>query len=303
VEISGDAAPLVVRRLDGAHEKHLAVELTPAQPPCETPGEGHLYEPEEHKAREQERREREPDPAPGGRDRRPPLVRLEEQRRPVGRPDREVDLVEAALTLLEAVLGPAEVTALGARPARAQHLELRVVERIPRPDQPRLVGVDDASVGGPDLNAHDSLTEHAFLDDRVEMAECCLITVDHAGAKSRLDDALPREGRVLSRVPKRLALADAPEDEEPADEEHGQHEQARQRELRDGARHRRCARGRDSRGGSRLLQRISFVGHAALSIAGHRSDGDGVRPMSHCGPDAPLGTLHHVNARVERRRR
>ena len=101
--------------------------LAPAQAPCESPGEGHLDEPEEDEAREQERREREPDPAARRRDGSSPLVRLEEQRRPVRRPDREVDLVQAAQALLEAVLGPAEVAALRAalRPSAAPRASSR----------------------------------------------------------------------------------------------------------------------------------------------------------------------------------
>ena len=184
----------------------------------ESPGEGYLDEPEEDEAREQERREGEPDPAARRCDGSPPLVRLEEQRRSVRRPDREVDLVQTALPLLESVLGPAEVASLRLGSARPQRFELRVVERVSRPDQPRLVGVDDASVGSPDLHPHDSLSEHTFLDDRVETPERRPVTVHYAGAERRLDDALPRERCVLPGVSKRLALPDAPEHEDPADD-------------------------------------------------------------------------------------
>ena len=110
--------------------------------------------------------EGEPDPAARRGDGSPALVRLEEQRRPVRRPDREIDLVQAALALLESVLGPVEVAELGARSrpyAATSSFESSSGYR--RPDQPRLVGVDDASVGSPDLHPHDALAEHAFLDD------------------------------------------------------------------------------------------------------------------------------------------
>ncbi len=303
MEVGGDSAALVGGCLDGAHEQQLPIDLASAQTLCESPGEGYLHEPEEDEAREKERREREPDPAARRRDGGPVLVRLEEERRSVRRPDRQVDLVQTALALLESVLGPAEVAALRVCSPRPQRFELRVLERVSRPDQPRLVGVDDASVGSPDLHPHDSLSEHAFLDDRVETAERRLVTVHHAGAERRFDDALSRERRVLPRVSKRLALADAPEHEDPGDDEHGQHEQARQGELHDGARHRGRVGCRGSRGCSGLRPGMALAVHAWLSIAVVWSDRDGVGPMSHCGPDLAPDRVHRVNARVERRRR
>lgn len=267
MEIRGDAASLVGGRLDGAHQKHLPVELAPAQAPGEAPCEGYLDEPERHEAGEEERREREPDPASRRRDCRPPLVRLEEKRRPIGSSDGEIDLVEAALAMLEAVLGPGEVAPLGARSARAQHLELRVVERVARPDQTRLVGVDDAPVRGPDLHTDHPLSEDALLDDRVEATKRRPVTVEDAVPERRLDDALPSEGRVLARVAERLALPDVPKHEEPAHEEHDQHEQACHCELQDGAHHRgRVGRG-GPRGGQGPLLLLSSVSHPALSIA------------------------------------
>ena len=104
VEVGGDAPSLVGRSLDGADEERLAILLAAAKPVGETPGERHLYEPEEDEAGEQERGEREPDPAPGRRDRAAALIGLEQQRRPVRRADRKVDLVQAALPSLESVL-------------------------------------------------------------------------------------------------------------------------------------------------------------------------------------------------------
>jgi hypothetical protein len=56
---------------------------------------------------------------------------------------------------LVAVLGPAQVGQFRARDAVLQRLLVVGAQRVPLADQPRLVGVDDPAVGGPDLDPED----------------------------------------------------------------------------------------------------------------------------------------------------
>ena len=126
-----------------------------AQPARQRPGQRHLDQLQQRAARRAARARR---PATAG-GRWPhgaeALVGLEQQRLPVGRVDRQVDLEQLAAAALEAVLRAREVADLGVDAAGRQRLELVVAERVARADQPRLVGVDDAAVGVPQLDAHD----------------------------------------------------------------------------------------------------------------------------------------------------
>ena len=151
VEVGRDATPLVGGRLDGALEERRTILLRPLQPPAEAPRERHLDEPEQHEAAEQEHGERQPDPPSGRGDLAPALVGLEQEQSAVRRPHGDVDLVQVALTALEAVLRPREVAELGAGRSRSQHLALRGIERVARADEARLVRVDDAAVASHSL--------------------------------------------------------------------------------------------------------------------------------------------------------
>ena len=79
-------------------------------------------EPEEDEAGEQEAGEGNPDPAPRRGDGGAALVRLVEERSPVRRPDREIDLVQAALVALETVLRAGQVAELGSRRSGTEDL-------------------------------------------------------------------------------------------------------------------------------------------------------------------------------------
>ena len=235
VQVRGDPPAFVVGSLERAFEQLLAILLAAAQSVRESPRERHLHEPEQEQAEEQERCERDPDPAPGGRDRRGSLVRLEDERRAVGRPDGEIHLVDLTQTALEAVLFAFEATDLRTRIARAKHVELLVVEGERLADQPRLVGVDDATADGPDLDPRDAVAEDALLHDPVELRQRLLVARQEAVLQGRLDDALAGEHRKLPRVPERLAPPEAPEDEHRADEEEREHDEpgdARTAQLR-----------------------------------------------------------------------
>ena len=108
VEVRRDAPPLVGRCLDRAAEQRFAILLRPPQPVAEPPGERHLEEPEQDERCHEETRERQPDAPPGRGYGIAALVRLEEERRAVGRADREIDLVEIPVAALEPVLRAVE---------------------------------------------------------------------------------------------------------------------------------------------------------------------------------------------------
>ena len=202
VEVRRDAPPLVGRCLHRADEQRFAILLRPPQPVAEPPGERHLEEPQQDERCHEETRERQPDPPPGRGYGIAALVRLEEERRAVGRADREIDLVEIAVAALEPVLRAVEVAQLRARGgAGTQHVALVGVQREARSDQSRLVGVDDSAGRVPDLDADDPLAEHALVDDAVDRVERRRIAVEEAGLDRRLHDPLPGERRELSRVP------------------------------------------------------------------------------------------------------
>src|ERR687896_202490 len=104
MEIARDAPALVLRGLDRTDEERLAVALAPAQTLGEAPREGDLRDPEEDEAHEQQRGEWHPDAPARRRDLGAALVRLEEERCSVRRSHRQVDLVQLAEALLEAIL-------------------------------------------------------------------------------------------------------------------------------------------------------------------------------------------------------
>ena len=214
VEVGGDPAPLVGRRLDGPDEQRLTILGRPLQAAAEPPRERDLDEPEEDEAAEQERSERQPDPSTGRLDRAAPLVRLEQEGRPVRRADRHVDLVEVALALLEAVLRTGEVRPLRSRLAVSQRLLLGRVERETGSDQTRLVRVDDAAVAVPELDPDNTIAEHALVDDSVDIGDRGCVALEERRVERGLHDALSRERRELPRVAERLVVGEAPQREE-----------------------------------------------------------------------------------------
>ncbi len=241
VELGRDPPAFVVGCLDRADEQRLALGLRAPKSPVEAPGERHLNEPEEDEAAEQERCERHPDAAPGGRDRAPPLVRLEQERRPARGADREVHLVQVALPALVPVLGSREIAQRRLRGARLQHVELLRVEGKPHADQARLVRVHDPTIGRPQLDPDDPLAEHALLDDPIDGGDRLRLAVQKPRRDCRLDDPLARKRGELPRVAKRLAVPQTAQREERRGAEHREHGEPGEGELRDGVPHRACA--------------------------------------------------------------
>ena len=125
VQVGGDAATLVVGRLDGPLEQHLALPVAALQAPGERPRQRDLAEQQDDERRDQRRRERAEQPArrsrsstrSAGRSRRAPGV-------PFGRADRGVRLEQLALLALEAVLRLGQVAELRLGAAGREQLAL-----------------------------------------------------------------------------------------------------------------------------------------------------------------------------------
>src|SRR6185437_966612 len=231
VQVGGDPPPLVGRCLERVHEQPLALELRPLQLAGEPPGERDLDEPEQKQAAEQGDRERTPDPPAAGHECTGALIRLEQKRRTVRRPDACVDLVQRAELPLESILGSAQIAQIGLGVALPERLHLVAAELVACADQPRLVRVHDAPAGVPDLHAHHSLVEDPLLDDPVDPLPALRVARERTSTERRLDDALPGEGGVLARVPQRVSPAEVADHEECPDEEDRDGDQARHDEL------------------------------------------------------------------------
>jgi hypothetical protein len=168
---AGDAAPLVVLRVDGALQECLAFRLPLLEPACQPPGQGERGQPQQDEDPDERQRKRLGLAPAALRDRAEARVGLEQQRPAAGPADRQVDLEQLLVVALEAVLGGHQVGDLGVRPPLAQRLAFIGAEREVRPDQPALVGPEDASLSGPDLHAHDRLAQHLLLERRADSAQ------------------------------------------------------------------------------------------------------------------------------------
>ena len=123
---------------------------------------------------------------------------------------------------LVSVLRRRQVADAGLDAVPAQCRELVVAERIARADQTRLIGVRDAPVRSPELDAHDGVAQNALMHDPVERRELHAVAADDAVVEVRRDDAPPEHLRQAPRVAHRLGLAGAPEDDRgrECDDEH-----------------------------------------------------------------------------------
>ena len=181
----------------------------------------------------------------GGRSlrRRSALVRLEEERRPVRGADRQVDLVAGRPGRARSgSRGPARSLSSARRSPGPQHVALRRVER----EASRRSGAARPSRRCA-RRASQSLTRTTRSPStrswtiRSTAAIACGSPRGGAGAIGRLDDPLAGERRELPRVAERLGVRQAAEHEQRGRTEHCEHDEAGERELRDGMPHRaRC---------------------------------------------------------------
>ena len=209
MELGRDPPSLVVGCLDRTDEQRLPLRLGAAESAVEARCEGHLDDPEDDEASEEKRSERHPDAAAARRDGAPALVGLEQERRSVGGPDRQVDLVQIALPALVSVLGACEIAQRRLGGPRPQHVELLSVEGEPCTDEARLVRVHDAPVARPELHPDDPRAEHALLDDPVDDRDRLWLASQKAGCDRRLDDPLAGQRGELPRVAERLGVRQA----------------------------------------------------------------------------------------------
>src|SRR5207237_10050443 len=121
---------------------------------------------------------------------------------------RKVDRGQLVLAAREPVLGPAAVADLGVDPTAPEDGLLVRAKRIPRPDQPMLVRIDDRAVRPPELYAHDVRAQDSVTHDAVDLRDCRGLAAQQRRRDVRLDDPTAGERRDLLRVADRLALAD-----------------------------------------------------------------------------------------------
>ena len=119
--------------------------------------------------------------------------------------------------LLESILRPVEVADLRVDLVTRERGAVLRAERVARPDQSVLVGVDDLPVRRPELYADDRVDDHAFPHEPVQARNRSRIAADEAVREGGLDRRGSEDARQPPRVADRLGISLAPEDEEGAD--------------------------------------------------------------------------------------
>src|SRR5450631_2610468 len=178
MEIGGDTSPLGGRRGERPLVERLPLLSGAIESVCQAPGERHFGQQEQDQPGEQKRKERGPDPLLVCADRTHRLVRLEEERRAVGRTDSLVYLQQGSLSPLEAILGLRQVAYRRVARSRPQRRDVLLAKRVLLADQRRLVGVQDAALRGPELDTDDALVEDIAAHDAVERGNRRTVTAD-----------------------------------------------------------------------------------------------------------------------------
>ena len=132
-------------------------------------------------------------------------VGLEEHTLPAKRLGRHVDLEKLVIRTLEAVLGLVELAEVGGDLARAQRAPLAGAEVEGLPDQTGLVGIDDASLGRPDLHPHDTVAQNAPADRRIDTLEARGVARQHTVVEHRLGNGVTVDARDVPRRANRLS--------------------------------------------------------------------------------------------------
>ena len=236
VQVARDARALVLRRVQRALQQLLALALAAAQAAQQRPCERHLRGLEQQHRADQGGREDQPQPPAAGRHRAEAVVGLEEQRRPLGAADPQVDLEQLLLAPLVAVLGLGEVRDLRVDGLVLERLALLGADLEALPDQAVLVGVDDATVGPPQLHADHRPPEDAAVDHDVHAADRVGIAAQQRPVDPRRDDPVPGEARHLLGLANRFLGAAAAHDLNRRQAEQRDRHEAAQDELRQGPR-------------------------------------------------------------------
>jgi hypothetical protein len=139
VQVAGDPAAFGVGGLDGPAQQALAFAQAGVQSPGRRPDQRELEQLEQQQRPQGDGQELAPHRPGVRRHRAVPGVGLEQQGVPARRRDRQVDLEQAALVALEAVLGGRQVAQLGFDAVVAQDLLLVHGQGVAGPDQPVLV--------------------------------------------------------------------------------------------------------------------------------------------------------------------
>jgi hypothetical protein len=207
VQVTGDPPALGLGRVRGGHQQSLPITAGPLEAPGERPEHRRGHRDQDEKPAETDRLELVVDLLALPGDVFGGVVGLEEQRLSVGRDDPRVHLQQSLLAGLEPVLGLTQVGDLGVAGALLlQHLQLVVPQGETIADQPSLVAVDDAPVGGPDLDALDVPDQHAVGDDAVEPVGGSDVTLHQPSGDRRLGHRQRQQLGGLPRVQDRLLV-------------------------------------------------------------------------------------------------
>ena len=234
VEVGGDQPALGVGGIERAVQQCLALVLGAAQPAHQRSRHRQVDQLQEQEAADEGRGEGQPEPSPAGRHRAEAQVGLEQQCVALPVVDGEVDLQQPAGAALEAVLRPRHIADLGLDTVAFQGLTVLLVQPVAHADEPRLVGVDDAPVGRPELDAYDVVTEHASSHQPVQALQRRRVTAHHGRRDRRSDDALAGQPRDLLGVADRLPAPGAADDRDGDQPDGDRRQQAGERELHDG---------------------------------------------------------------------
>lgn len=132
------------------------------------------------------------------------------------------------------VLRARHVADLGLDAVALQGRAVLVVQPVAGADEARLVGVGDAAIGRPELDAHDVITEHAGLHQPVQSPQRRRVSSHDGGRERRGDDALAGQARDLLGVADRLPAAGAADDRDRGEPDGDRRQQTSERELHDG---------------------------------------------------------------------
>jgi hypothetical protein len=141
-----------------------------------------------------------------------------------------VDLEQRAEVTLQTVLGPAQVAGVGGCLAGDEGLGLVGLQRVLPADEALVVGVDDASVGGPQLHPqHRSVGEQPA--GRPHLGERRRVAGEQAVTQVGLDDGARDDAVHSLRVTQRLVLGHGSAHQRATDRDQGHHHHAGQREV------------------------------------------------------------------------
>ncbi len=232
VQLRGDPSPLRVQRRVGMATEGLALLLLCAHAPGQEPGERKLGQRQGEQQGDHDRQDAAQDAPAAGGDRARPVIGLDDHAAAVGGRDREVHLDERPPAALEAVLRRREVRDLGPHGAVLEGVAQVLGGPEAPPHQLRDIGVGDAAVGRPHLQAHDRVAQHAPAQVGVQLRQGRRVAVERGRRQVGPDHAASERHGERAGVVQRLVRGDVAQPDRSDRRDHGQQNGGRQGELR-----------------------------------------------------------------------